>query len=356
MKKALVTGITGQDGSYLAELLLSKGYEVHGLIRRNSVITRERIDHIHEEFIGKESKLRLIYGDLGDSNSLRSAISKVEPDEVYNLAAQSHVRISFEIPEYTVDVVGTGTIRLLDAIKDTNPSIKYYQASSSEMFGKVHEIPQSETTPFYPRSPYAAAKLLSYWLTINYRESYNIFACNGILFNHESPRRGENFVTRKISLGVARIVLGKQKTIFLGNLGAKRDWGFAPDYVEAMWLMLQQKTPHDYVIATGSTKTVREFCEYAFNHSGVQIEWHGSGIEETGVVSKILDNEVSAFLKPGDIIVQIDSKFFRPSEVDILVGDPSKAKEKLGWAPKIDFENLVKIMVDADIKKIERSD
>lgn len=354
MKRALITGITGQDGSYLAELLLSKGYEVHGLIRRSSGITRERIDHLHEEFIGKESKLKLIYGDLGDSNSLRHAISKIEPDEVYNLAAQSHVKISFEIPEYTVDVTGTGTIRLLDAIKDINHAIKFYQASSSEMFGKVRETPQSEKTPFYPRSPYAAAKLLSYWLTVNYRESYDMYACNGILFNHESPRRGENFVTRKITLGVAKIVSGIEKVIYLGNLDAKRDWGFAGDYVIAMWLMLQQETAEDYVIATGIAKSVRDFCDHAFKIGGIKLEWRGSGVEEVGVVHQISDDKLNSFIKPGDVVVKIDSKFFRPAEVNLLMGNPARAKEKLGWTPKVEFEELVKKMVEADIKKVEK--
>ncbi len=352
--KALITGITGQDGSYLAEFLLSKGYEVYGLIRRSSSITRERIDHLHGEFAGMESKLNLIYGDLGDSNSLRSALTKIQPNEVYNLAAQSHVKVSFEIPEYTVDVTGTGTVRLLDAIRDIDSNIKFYQASSSEMFGKVREVPQTETTPFSPRSPYAAAKVLSYWLTVNYRDGYDLYACNGILFNHESPRRGESFLTRKITLGVARILHGLQKCITLGNLEAKRDWGYAGDYVEAMWLMLQQETASDYVIATGVTRSVREFCERAFKYGGVEIEWSGSGLNEVGRVKEVFFHELKEVLQPGDVVVRVDPRFFRPTEVDQLIGDPTKAKEKLGWTPKVGFEKLVEMMVESDIKKAKR--
>ncbi len=354
MKKALITGITGQDGSYLAELLLEKGYEVYGLIRRNSSIVRERIDHLHEEYVGKESKIKLLYGDLGDASSLRSIIAKVEPDEVYNLAAQSHVRVSFDIPEYTVDVTGTGTIRLLDAIRDVNPKIRYYQASSSEMYGLVQAVPQDENTPFYPRSPYACAKLMSYWLTVNYRESYDMFACNGILFNHESPRRGENFVTRKISLGAAKTALGMMQTLSLGNLDAKRDWGFAGDYVEAMYLMLQQEKPEDYVVATNDTHKVREFCEVSYEQAGIQLAWEGSGVHEIGRVGRILQKRDTNKLKEGDIVIQIDPKFFRPAEVDLLIGDYSKAERNMGWKPKTSFKELVSMMVDADLNALSK--
>ena len=317
-KVALITGITGQDGSYLAELLLEKGYEVHGIMRRNSTFTTCRIEHIFED-------VTMHYGDLADSSSLQHIIAKVQPDEVYNLAAQSHVKVSFDVPEYTADVTGTGTLRLLEAIRTAAPSAKFYQASSSEMFGKVLEVPQTEKTPFYPRSPYGAAKVYSYWITKNYRESYDMFACNGILFNHESPRRGETFVTRKITRAVAAIKLGKQDKLYLGNLDAKRDWGFAGDYVEAMWLMLQQKNPDDYVVATNETHTVREFCEKAFGHVGLNWEDY----------------------------VQVDEKYNRPAEVDLLIGDPAHAKKQLNWEPKITFEGLVKMMVDADLEDLK---
>ena len=317
-KVALITGITGQDGSYLAELLLEKGYEVHGIMRRNSTFTTGRIEHIFD-------RVELHYGDLADSSSLQHIVAKVKPDEVYNLAAQSHVKVSFDVPEYTADVTGTGTLRLLEAIRTAAPKAKFYQASSSEMFGKVLEVPQTEKTPFYPRSPYGAAKVYSYWITKNYRESYDMFACNGILFNHESPRRGETFVTRKITRAVASIKLGKQKKLYLGNLDAKRDWGFAGDYVEAMWLMLQQKNPDDYVVATNETHTVREFCEKAFGHVGLNWEDY----------------------------VEVDEKYNRPAEVDLLIGDPAHAKKQLNWEPKITFEGLVKMMVDADLEDLK---
>lgn len=320
MKKAFITGITGQDGSYLAELLLSKGYDVHGVIRRSSSFNTERIDNIYNN-----SNLKLHYGDLCDSSSLCKLLDTINPDEVYNIGAQSHVKVSFNIPEYTGDVTGLGTMRLLDAMIQTCPKAKFYQASSSEMFGKVQEIPQKETTPFYPRSPYGAAKVYSYWVTVNYRESYDMFACNGILFNHESPRRGETFVTRKITRAVARIKLGLQDKLLLGNLDAKRDWGYAPDYVEAMWLMLQQDTPDDYVIATNETHSVREFCEKAFERVG--LNWSD--------------------------YVQFDEKYLRPAEVDLLIGDYSKAKNKLGWEPKVKFNELVNIMTDADMKLLQ---
>lgn len=320
-KKALITGITGQDGSYLTELLLEKGYEVHGIIRRSSSFNTERIDHIYSDPHIENTKLFLHYGDLSDSSNICRILEKVEPDEIYNLGAQSHVRVSFDTPEYTGDVVGLGTLRILDAIKDTKIKSKFYQASSSELYGKVQEIPQKETTPFYPRSPYAVAKLYSYWITVNYRESYDMFNCNGILFNHESPRRGETFVTRKITKALAKIVAGKQDKLYLGNIDAKRDWGYAKDYVEAMWLMLQQETPDDYVVATGETYSVKDFLTEAFK--AVNLDW--------------------------EKYVVIDSKYFRPAEVELLIGDPTKAKQKLNWTPKTSFKELVKIMVEADL-------
>ena len=322
-KKALITGITGQDGSYLAELLLDKGYEVHGLIRRSSSFNTGRIDHLYQDFHLDDTKMFLHYGDLSDSSNLSRLLEKINPDELYNLGAQSHVRVSFETPEYTGDITGLGTLRLLDAIKDTQIKTKFYQASSSELYGKVQETPQKETTPFYPRSPYAVAKLYSYWITVNYRESYDMFNCNGILFNHESPRRGETFVTRKITQALAKIVAGKQDKLYLGNLDAKRDWGFAKDYVEAMWLMMQQDEPDDYVIATGETHSVREFLEEAFKL--VNLDW--------------------------EKYVAMDARYLRPAEVDLLLGDPSRAKQKLGWEPKTSFKELVKIMVEADLKE-----
>lgn len=319
-KTALITGITGQDGSYLAELLLSKGYEVHGIIRRSSLINTYRIDHLFEDKSIGGVKLFLHYGDLTDGSSMRKVIEKYQPDEIYHLAAQSHVRVSFDIPEYTTDTTGLGACRLLEAIRDTKIPARYYQASSSEMYGKVMEIPQKETTPFYPRSPYACAKVYAYHLTRNYREAYNIFACNGILFNHESPRRGETFVTRKITIGLANILAGKQKKLYMGNLDAKRDWGFAGDYVEAMWKMLQVDEADDYVIATGETYTVKQFLEESFSYKG--LKWQD--------------------------YVEIDQKYFRPTEVDLLIGDASKARKKLNWEPKVGFKELVKMMVDAD--------
>ena len=325
-KKALITGITGQDGSYLAELLLSKGYEVYGLIRRSSSFNTQRIDHLYRDPHEKNVYLRLVYGDLNDASSLNQIIKKIKPDEIYNLGAQSHVRVSFDIPEYTAEITGTGAIRLLDAIRESGIQTKFYQASSSEMYGKVLEIPQTEKTPFYPRSPYAAAKVYAYWITVNYREAYDMFACNGILFNHESPRRGETFVTRKITMALARIKNGLQDKLFLGNLDAKRDWGFAGDYVEAMWLMLQQKKPEDYVISTGETHSVKEFLQEAFGYAG--LDWKK--------------------------FVKIDKKYFRPTEVDILIGDSAKAKKKLKWKPKVKFKKLVEMMVDADMELVDR--
>lgn len=335
MKKALITGITGQDGSYLAELLLSKGYEVHGLRRASSVFNTERIDHLLDN---KVPNFYLHYGDLTDSSNLNRLLEEIRPDEIYNLGAQSHVHISFQVPEYTAEVDGIGTLRLLDAIKESGIKPKFYQASTSELFGKAQEIPQSEKTPFYPRSPYGVAKLFSYWTVVNYREAYNVFACNGILFNHESPRRGKIFVTRKITCGLAEIIKGKQDKIYLGNLDAKRDWGYAKDYVEAMWLMLQQEKPEDYVIATGETHTIREFCEEAFKNAGIEIIWEGSGLEEKGKDKKT-----------GKILIEIDPKYFRPTEVDLLIGDSFKARKNLGWQPKVNFKELVKMMVESDL-------
>lgn len=342
MKKALITGITGQDGSYLTELLLEKGYEVHGIIRRSSSFNTGRIDPISDRY-NRNGDRKLIghYGDLTDSSNLNRILDKVHPDEIYNLGAQSHVQVSFEVPEYTAEVDAIGTLRFLDAIKETGIDTKFYQASSSEMFGKVREIPQTEKTPFYPRSPYAAAKVYAYWVVINYREAYNIFACNGILFNHESPRRGETFVTKKITNAVARIKAGLQEKLYLGNLNAKRDWGYAPEYVEAMWLMLQQEKPEDYVIATGETHTVREFVEEAFKIVGIDIEWSGKGKDEKGINSK-----------KGNVLIEINPRYYRPTEVELLIGDSNKAKNNLGWQAKIKFKELVRLMVEADLRKI----
>ncbi len=336
-KKALITGITGQDGSYLAELLLSKGYEVHGLIRRASTFNTGRIEHIFKDPHTKGVRLLLHYGDLSDSSNISRLMEKIDPDEVYNLGAQSHVRISFDMPEYTSDVDALGTLRMLDAIRESGIKTRFYQASSSEMFGKAAEIPLKETSPFYPRSPYGCAKVYGYWITKNYRESYGLYACNGILFNHESERRGETFVTRKITRGLARIKLGKDQKLFLGNLDAKRDWGHAKDYVYGMWLMLQQDRPDDYVLATNETHTVREFAEEAARQLGFKLAWRGKGIKEKGVDTKT-----------GRIIIEIDLKYFRPAEVDVLLGDYTKAHQKFGWEPKIKFKELAKMMAQAD--------
>lgn len=338
MKKAIITGITGQDGSYLAEFLITKGYEVHGLIRRSSSFNTHRIEHIFEDPHTPNRTLHLEYGDLSDSSNLARLIEKIEPDEIYNLGAQSHVRISFDMPEFTGNVVALGVTRLLEAIRETRIATKFYQASSSEMFGKVQEIPQRETTPFHPRSPYGVSKVYGYWATVNYRESYNIFACNGILFNHESPRRGETFVTRKITRGLARIKLGLDERIYLGNLNARRDWGYAKDYVEAMWLMLQQPEPDDFVIATGETHSVREFAEFAGKHLDFDIVWEGEGLNERG-----FDRKTSK------VLFEIDPHYFRPAEVDMLIGDASKAEKKLGWKSHTPFPELVRIMVEADL-------
>lgn len=343
MKKALITGITGQDGSYLAELLLEKDYEVHGLIRRSSSFNTDRIDHLYKDPHIHGVKLFLHYGDLSDASNISRLLEKIKPDEIYHLGAQSHVRVSFDMPEYTGDVTGLGTLRILDAIREAGIRTKFYQASSSEMFGLVQEVPQKETTPFYPRSPYGCAKVYGYWITRNYRESYNLFACNGILFNHESPRRGETFVTRKITRGLSRIKLGLDDCLYLGNLDAKRDWGHAKDFVEAMWLMLQQDKPDDYIVATGETHSVREFVEESCKTLGIKMSWKGKGINEVGV------NKVS-----GKTIIKIDEKYFRPTEVDLLIGDYSKAKKLLGWKPKITFKELAKMMTEADLATQEK--
>lgn len=337
---ALITGITGQDGSYLTELLLGKGYEVHGIIRRHSTPCTDRIDHLLEDKQYKD-RLFLHYGDLTDTSCLSNIINTYKPDEVYNLAAQSHVGISFEVPEYTADVTGVGTLRILEAIHQSGLNCKYYQASTSELFGGLPETaPQSEATPFYPKSPYGAAKLYSYWITVNYRESYNLFACNGILFNHESPRRGDNFVTRKITIAVANLMAGKQEKLSLGNMDAKRDWGFAGDYVEGMWRILQQDKPGDYVLATNETHTVREFVELAFAEVGVTVEWKGTGVEEKGYDKAT-----------GKLLVDVNPEFFRPAEVEFLWGDASKAERELGWKREVSFPQLVQMMVDEDMKK-----
>ena len=353
MKKALITGITGQDGSYLAEFLLSKGYEVHGLIRRSSSFNTERIDHLYLDPHNPNVRLFLHHGDLSDSGQITNLIYNIQPDEIYHLAAQSHVRVSFDMPEFTGDITGLGTTRMLEAIRRSGIKTKFYQASSSEMFGDS-PAPQNEETPFRPRSPYAAAKVYAYWMAVNYRDGYNIFACNGILFNHESPRRGETFVTRKITRAIANILGGRQQKLYLGNLEAKRDWGFAPEYVMCQWLMLQQDMPEDYIIGTGECHTVREFLELAFNYVGIEIEWKGKGIHQKGII-KSLDcrHQYPTFdKKVGEVLIEVDPKYFRPTEVDFLLADAKKAKEKLGWEPKIVFKELVKIMIDSDTELI----
>ena len=344
MKKALLSGITGQDGSYLAELLLDKGYEVHGIIRRSSSFNRGRIDHLYiqnEKLMDK--RLFLHYGDVTDTSNLNRLLEKITPDEIYNLAAQSHVKVSFDVPEYTAQVDAVGTLRFLDAMRETGVKTRFYQASTSELFGKAREVPQSEVTPFYPRSPYGVAKLYGYWIVINYREAYNLYACNGILFNHESPRRGEGFVTRKMTLAAARIKLGLQKSVALGNLNAKRDWGYAPEYCEGMWRMLQQETPGDFVLATGKTHTVREFADLTFKLLDMPLEWSGVGPAERGIDRKT-----------GNILVEIDPRYYRPTEVEVLMGDATKAREKLGWAPTTVFEDLVAMMVKADFERVTK--
>jgi len=340
MKKALITGITGQDGSYLTELLLEKGYEVHGIIRRSSSFNTGRIDHLYRDRHNKDLKLFLHYGDVTDSSNLNRLLEKVHPDEIYNLAAQSHVKVSFEVPEYTAEVDAIGTLRFLDAIKEIGIKTRFYQASTSELYGKVQEVPQKETTPFYPRSPYAVAKLYAYWIIVNYREAYNIFACNGILFNHESPRRGETFVTRKITIAAAKIKAGKQEKLYLGNLNSLRDWGYAPDYVEGMWRILQHNLPEDFVLATNEMHTVKEFTELSFREIGIELAWEGEGVNEKGRDKK-----------SGKVLVEVDPAYFRPTEVEQLLGDFTKAKTLLGWEPKVKFKELVSIMAKADLEK-----
>tara|TARA_B100000674_G_scaffold44090_1_gene30544 strand:- start:71918 stop:73003 length:1086 start_codon:yes stop_codon:yes gene_type:complete len=345
MKKALITGITGQDGAYLAELLLKKGYEVHGIKRRSSLFNTDRIDHLYKDPHEKDVRLFLHYGDMTDSTNLIRIVQEVQPDEIYNLAAQSHVKVSFETPEYTANSDALGTLRLLEAMRILNlqDKTKFYQASTSELYGKVQEVPQTEKTPFYPRSPYAVAKLYAFWIVKNYREAYDMYACNGILFNHESPLRGETFVTRKITRAAARIKLGLQKKLYIGNLDAKRDWGHAKDYVEGMWLMLQQEKPDDYVLATNQTTTVRDFINKAFGYAGIKIKWEGEGVNEKGINPET-----------GEVLVEVDERYFRPTEVDLLIGDASKAKKELGWEPKYTLEELIKEMVEEDIKLFER--
>ncbi len=344
MKKiALVSGITGQDGSYLTELLLEKGYDVHGIIRRSSSFNTFRIDHIYNNSDYLNKSFFLHYGDLTDSSNLNRLVEKIQPTEIYNLGAQSHVQVSFEVPEYTAEVDGVGTLRFLDAIKETGLKTRFYQASTSELYGKVQEIPQTEKTPFYPRSPYAAAKLYAYWVVVNYREAYNVFASNGILFNHESERRGKTFVTRKITVAASKIILGQQEKLLLGNLDSKRDWGYAPEFVEGMWRILQADTPDDFVMATNETHSIREFVDESFKVLGEEIIWRGKGINEKGILKSTRKE-----------VVGIDPRYFRPTEVDILIGNPAKAKEKLGWQPKTTFKDLVKIMVESDFEKAKR--
>lgn len=353
-KVALITGITGQDGAYLAELLLKKGYTVHGIKRRSSSLNTERIDHLYQDPHEKDIRFKLHYGDLTDSTNLIRIIQEVQPDEIYNLGAMSHVKVSFDVPEYAANTDGIGTLRILEAVRLLNLAQKtrIYQASTSELYGLVQEIPQSERTPFYPRSPYAVAKLYGYWITVNYREAYGMFACNGILFNHESPLRGETFVTRKITRAVARIALGLQDKLYLGNLNAKRDWGHAQDYVEAMWLILQQEKPEDFVIATGVTTTVRDFVRMAFQEIGIELEFSGEGKNEVARVASSSNKDY--FIKPGTEVVAVDPNYFRPTEVDLLIGDPTKAKAKLGWSPKRTVQDMVREMVESDVKLFQR--
>ena len=345
MKKALITGITGQDGSYLAELLLKKGYEVHGLIRRASSFNTQRLDHLYHDRHEHGAALILHYGDLTDSSNLNRIIEETQPVEIYNLAAQSHVQVSFEVPEYTAETDAIGTLRILDAIKKTGIGCRFYQASTSELYGKVQEIPQTEKTPFYPRSPYGVAKQYAFWITVNYREAYGMHASNGILFNHESPRRGETFVTRKITRAAARIKLRRQECLYLGNLDAQRDWGYAPDFVEAMWIMMQQDQPDDYVIATGEMHRVREFTEHAFAYMGMPLTWSGSGV-----------NEIGTDAQSGKVVVRVDPRYFRPAEVEQLLGNPAKAREKLGWTPRTTFAELVRVMAAADLDMAKKEE
>jgi len=354
MKKALITGITGQDGAYLAELLLSKGYEVHGIKRRSSLFNTDRIDHLYKDPHEKDVRFKLHYGDLTDSTNIIRIIQEVQPDEIYNLGAMSHVQVSFDTPEYTADVDALGTLRLLEAVRilKLTDKTRIYQASTSELYGLVQETPQSESTPFYPRSPYAVAKMYGYWITVNYREAHNMYACNGILFNHESPLRGETFVTRKITRAAARISLGMQDTMYLGNLNAKRDWGHAKDYVEAMWLMLQQDKPEDFVIATGITTSVRNFLSKSFTELGVELEFEGEGVDEIVIIKSV--NKANEYMNVGQVVVKVDPRYFRPTEVDLLVGDATKAKEKLGWKLKYNLDDLIKEMVQADVELFKR--
>ncbi|BAV04281.1 GDP-mannose 4,6-dehydratase [Filimonas lacunae] len=354
MKKALITGITGQDGAYLSELLLSKGYEVHGLKRRSSLFNTDRIDHLYQDPHEKNVRFKLHYGDLNDSTNLIRIIQEVQPDEIYNLGAMSHVKVSFDTPEYTANADGIGTLRILEAVRILGlcEKTRIYQASTSELYGLVQAVPQSETTPFYPRSPYAVAKLYAYWITVNYREAYKMYACNGILFNHESPLRGETFVTRKVTRAVAKIALGLQDKLYMGNIDARRDWGHAKDYVEAMWLILQQEKPEDYVIATGVTTTIRDFIKMAFAEVGIDIEFRGEGVDEKGYVAACRNNEYQ--IEVGKEVLAIDPKYFRPTEVELLIGDPTKANTQLGWKPKYDLAGLVKEMVESDVNLFKR--
>ncbi len=366
-RKALITGITGQDGAYLAEFLLAKGYEVHGIKRRSSLFNTQRIDHLYEDPHVEKRHLSLYYGDLTDATNIIRIIQTVQPDEIYNLAAQSHVKVSFEAPEYTANTDALGTLRILEAIRmlDLVKKIKFYQASTSELFGKVQAVPQNENTPFYPRSPYACAKLYSYWCTINYREAYDMFACNGILFNHESPIRGETFVTRKITRAAARIALGLEEALYLGNVDALRDWGHAKDFIKAQWLILQQDQADDYVIATGEQHSVREFCTLAFKALGIELEWQGKGIDEKGIIAEVAPTDLlqkhdrgknSQSLQKGRVLISVDPRYFRPTEVETLLGDPTKAKQKLGWTPEITFEEMILEMVSHDLTEASRED
>ena len=352
MKRAFITGITGQDGSYLAEFLLEKGYEVHGIKRRASLFNTQRVDHIYEDPHMENSRFRLHYGDLTDTSNLTRLLSEIQPDEVYNLGAQSHVAVSFEAPEYTADVDAIGTLRLLEAIRflGLEKKTRFYQASTSELYGLVQETPQKETTPFYPRSPYGVAKLYAYWITVNYRESYGIYACNGILFNHESPRRGETFVTRKITRGIANIAQGLENCLYLGNMDALRDWGHAKDYVRMQWMMLQQEAPEDFVIATGKQITVREFVRMSAMEAGITLEFSGEGVDEIGTITAV-DPTIAPGVQVGDVIIKVDPRYFRPAEVETLLGDPTKAKEKLGWVPEITVEEMCAEMVASDLEK-----
>lgn len=353
MKKALITGITGQDGSYLAELLLEKGYEVHGIKRRSSLFNTERIDHLYQDPHETNRKFKLHYGDLTDSTNIIRVIQEVQPDEIYNLGAMSHVKVSFDTPEYTANVDGLGTLRILEAVRLLGLKTRIYQASTSELYGLVQEVPQKESTPFYPRSPYACAKLYGYWITVNYREAYGMYACNGILFNHESPRRGETFVTRKITRAMANMALGLEDCLYLGNMDALRDWGHAKDYVEAMWLMLQQDAPEDFVIATGKQISVREFVRLAAQTLGIELEFKGRGVEEVGVIKSLTGSEATG-RKIGEVIVRVDPRYFRPTEVETLLGDPLKAQKKLGWSPKVSVEQMCEEMVREDLKVAKR--